>query len=149
MNGIIRIALKNKQVLQIGPGTGEWNNVHIDDLMDLYVLVLEDALTSGDPSANPLKSASSYGRFFWGSVGQHTWGDISKRLAVLLHKRGLVTAADAKSVSLEEQPNLLFCSNNSRTVANRGLKVLGWKPSAKSLEDTLEEEIELTIAESN
>jgi len=149
VNGIIRLALKAKQVLQIGPGTGEWNNVHIDDLADLYVLILDDALVSGDPSENPSKAASAYGRFFWGSVGTHVWGEISKKLAVLLHKMGLVTTDEVKSVTIQEQPGLLYCSNNSRTVATRGPRVLGWKPSAKSLEDTLEEEIDLTVAEGN
>jgi len=146
VNGIVLLALQNQQVLQLGPGTGEWNNVHIDDLTDLFVLVLEDALASSDATANPAKTTSAYGRFFWGSARTHVWGDISKRLAVLLHKKGLVTTDEVKSVPLEVEPRLLFVSNNSRTVANRGLKVLGWKPTAKSLEDSLEEEIDLTIA---
>lgn len=144
VNGIIRTGVKNKQVLLVGPGTNEWNNVHIIDLMELYTLVLGRALTN---SLSNLKPVSSYERFYWGSAATHVWGDIAKSLAVLLHKKGLVKTEEVKPVTIEEQPQLLATATNSRTVANRGLHELGWKPSARSLPDSLEEEIDLTLSQ--
>ncbi|KAG9014714.1 hypothetical protein FRB94_010561 [Tulasnella sp. JGI-2019a] len=147
VNGIIRTAVKHKQVLLVGPGTNVWNNVHIVDLAELYVLVLEQSLDNiKDSSENP-KPTSPYERFYWGSAATHVWGEIAKDLAVLLHKKGLVDTNDVKSVTIEEHPELWATATNSRTVANRGIKSLGWKPSGKSLKDTLEEEIDLTLSQ--
>lgn len=146
VNNVIRIAVERKQVLQIGPGTNVWNSVHIDDLVDLYALVLDKALNS----AGDTTSSSPYARFFWGSSEKYVWGDILKGLAVRLHKKGLVQTDEVKAgVTVEEEPRLfkIAVGNNSRTVANRGLKTLGWKPSRPSLKDTLDEEIDLTLSQ--
>jgi len=151
VNRIIRTGVRHKQVLQVGRGTNVWNNVHIDDLMQLYVLVLDRAIavnTTNDESVSLNRpTPTSYGRFYFGSVGTHVWGEINKDIAVRLHKRGLVETDEVKSVTVEEQPQLWATATNSRTVANRGLKVLGWRPSGKSLEETLDEEIDLTLSQ--
>jgi len=74
--------------------------VHIHDLSDLYVIVLDKAIveraTGIDANADP------YERFYFGSVGEHQWGDVARKLAPLLHSRGLVDNADAVSVPAEE-----------------------------------------------
>jgi len=137
-NDLIRVAVKHKQVLQIGAGTNIWDNVHIDDLVDLYVLVLEEALA--------FKTASPWERFYWGSARTHIWGDITKDLGVRLHRRGLVDTVEVKSIKLEEVPKLLTVAANSRTVANRS-RALGWNPSRPTLAETLEEEIDLTLSQ--
>lgn len=148
VNNLIRYALKDREVVQIGPGTGEWNNVHVEDLMDLYVLVLDQALKSASTASSNLeKPVSGYSRFFWGSVGTHSWGEVSRGLAVHLYKRGLLDTDQVKSVTIDERPQLKTMANNSRTVANRGFKQLGWKPSRRSLMDSLDEEIELTLSQ--
>ncbi|KAG8882967.1 hypothetical protein FRB97_007454 [Tulasnella sp. 331] len=141
VNGMIRIALKEKEVLRVGAGTNEWNNVHIDDLMDLYTLVLDLALS------DTRIPNSSYARFFWGSAHTHVWGEVAKDLAVFMYRKGLVDSDEVKSVTVSEYPELIGVATNSRTVANRGLRVLGWKPTGRSLKETLEEEIDLTLSQ--
>jgi len=136
-------------------GTNLWNNVHIHDLTDLYVIVLDKALAE---QATGLTLASfpidPYERFYWGSVGEHSWGSVAKALAPLLHAKGVVDSPEAKGgivVSMDpkksEEPTLSFSTGtNSRTVSNRGFKD-GWKPSQKSLEETLQEDVDAVLAE--
>ncbi|KAG8897894.1 hypothetical protein FRC01_011123, partial [Tulasnella sp. 417] len=137
VNGLIRNGLQRKQVVQIGPGTNIWNNVHIEDLMDLYGLVLELGLSGNAPS-------DAYERFFFGSAGEHVWGNVAKELARIMHQKGLVESAEVKSIALEEEKSLLATATNSRSVANRGF-ALGWKPSRKSLMELLPLEVEWTL----
>lgn len=137
VNGLIFTALRRKEVVHIGAGTNVWNNVHIRDLTELYALVLEHALSGKN-------NGKSYENFFWGSVGEHAWGDVTQALAQKLHTKGLVDSNTPRSVSLDEEPDLYWTAGTSRTVSNRGF-ALGWKPVAPSLEVTLDEEIEITV----
>ncbi|KAG8906512.1 hypothetical protein FRB99_006732 [Tulasnella sp. 403] len=138
VNELIRISVRRKQAVVAGEGTNRWGSVHIDDLVELYGLVLDLAL-SGD------NTNRSYANFFWGTTAEYVWGDIARELARLLHKRGLVSSAEAHSVPAEEVPRYIV--TNSRTVANRSL-ALGWKiGSQKSLIEALPEEIDLTLAQ--
>ncbi|KAG8950896.1 hypothetical protein FRC03_012693, partial [Tulasnella sp. 419] len=122
--GLIREAIQRKQAVYIAPGTNVWNHVHIRDLARLYQLVFELALSGKNQN-------KSYANFFWGSVGQHEWKAIVDSLAKLLHKRGLVESDESKGIPLSEAPEaLLYTSNNSRTVSERGFN-LGWKPREK------------------
>ena len=134
---MIRTAVQNQELLQIGEATNVWNSVHIDDLIELYGLVLDLAL-SGSNTNTP------YENFFFGSSDHYVWGDIARELARLLHAQGLIKSDQPKSVSRSETVRLT--ASNSRSVANRGF-ALGWKPVGKSLKETLQEEIDLTISQ--
>lgn len=66
------------------------------DLVELYLLVTNLATSE---LTSPSKT-DSYTRFFWGSVARHVWGDVAREVGKLLHKKGLIETAEAKSVSL-------------------------------------------------
>lgn len=130
------------------------SQVHIQDLQDLYIIVLTRAL-SGDDSGSP------YSRFYWASAAEHVWGDLVKAMAPILHEAGVVDTAEAHGVPLSEAPNQVFVqltvvlqpgslfssftANNSRTISERGFK-LGWKPSRPSVFNSLEYDIKTTLA---
>lgn len=141
VNALIRFAVQHRQVYQVGAGTNEWTQVHIIDLVDLYVRLFQHTLTTS-PSSEP-----AYEKFYWGSAGTYTWGPVARKIATLLHKRGAVDTVQVKSVTVQEEPKLALVGSNSRSVANRAKKVLGWKPSARELVDSLEEEVDLTLAQ--
>jgi nucleoside-diphosphate-sugar epimerase len=130
--GLVRLAIARKQVTYAGKGTNLWGNVHIKDLIDLYVLVLKLGL-SGDQSA-------PYTRLYFGTSGEHACVDVAKAIAPILKRRGLVETDQTQSVQLSDYPFLQWVANNSRTKADRGF-ALGWKPTQPSIVDTLEEDI--------
>ncbi|KAG8949657.1 hypothetical protein FRC04_008403 [Tulasnella sp. 424] len=140
VNNTIRVALRRKELVQVGPGTNVWNGVYIDDLSNLYGLVLDRALSGKDQSTDP------YERFYWGSGDEYAWGDIARELARLLYARGVIRTETPKIIKIEEEPILDPTASNSRSVSNRGI-ALGWKLSGPPLFETLPQEVEWTLAE--
>ena len=141
INALICVALNRKEFVQVGDGTNQWDNVHLDEITDLYDLVFDFALSGNNTN-------KSYANFFWGSARTHAWGDINDRLARIMYKKGLVTSDKVRSVTLEEEPGVAVAAHNSRTVSNRSF-ALGWKPEGARLvtdEDILEDEVDLTAA---
>jgi len=136
---LIRQCIIHKQAIYVGDGTNEWNNVHIADLVDLYLLVANLA-------ASDLRAAKvdPHVKFFWGSVGRHAWGDVSREIGKLLYKKGVIETEEAKSIPLV--PELLYVSNNSLTVADRAMRI-GWQPHHPSLWETLPETVDQVVAE--
>ncbi|TDL24607.1 NAD(P)-binding protein [Rickenella mellea] len=137
--GMIRAALRRKQAVYVGEGTNKWNNVHIDDLMDLYLIVFKLATSGEDPETSP------YAKFYFASAAEHTWGDVARDIAPLLYKRGLVKNQEAISVPASEDRELtMLTATNSRSVSERSF-ALGWKPKSRSLKETLEEDVDAVI----
>lgn len=138
---MIRVAAKRRELIYIGTGTNIWNSVYIEDLMNLYGLVFDLALSGKDTNTD------AFARFYFGASAEFYWGDVAKALAKLLHATGLIDSPEPKSVTRDEVTfHLLSTGTNSRAVANRGY-ALGWKPEGPTLFETLEEEIAITVPE--
>lgn len=75
--------------------------VHIDDLVDLYLLVFKLASSGSDKN-------TAYGKFYFGSADEHVWGDVARDIAPLLYEKGLVNNADAQSVSKKDEPRVTY-----------------------------------------
>lgn len=78
----------------IGEGKARWNNVHVADLSDLYVLLCEAAVSQRmDPE-------------IWGSRGyylvengEHLWSDIAKQIGHEAEKMGYIESPETKVLS--------------------------------------------------
>jgi nucleoside-diphosphate-sugar epimerase len=64
---LARAAVKRKKAGWVGSKETRWGNVHIDDLVDLYILVL-DGLLAGKIAQG------KEGGWYFGSHGEHNWG---------------------------------------------------------------------------
>jgi nucleoside-diphosphate-sugar epimerase len=116
----------------VGDGQGVWDHVHIEDLAELYEIVLLDILEK-DGKNLPF---GKKGIIFSGN-GRFKWLDIAEGVAEAAHKAGLIQSPEVKSVSLKEGAELfphgneirveLGLSSNSRTESTTARK-LGWKP---------------------
>ncbi|QRV79625.1 NAD(P)H-binding family protein [Ceratobasidium sp. AG-Ba] len=131
-----------RQPVYVGKGTNLWNNVHISDLIQLYTIILNLALSV---RAGETPRPEAYTNFYFASVGEHAWGDVAKRIGPILLAKGKVEKAEARSVKASEVENFSALTTNSRSVSVRG-RNLGWMPVAKSLEDSLEEDIDAVLA---
>ena len=119
--------------LIVNEGKGIWDNVHIEDLAELYEIVLLNILEKNG-------SDLPFGKkgIIFSGTRRHTWFEIAQGVAEAAHKAGKIKSPEVKSVSLQEGAKLfphgsemrveLGLSSNSRTQANVGRK-LGWKPS--------------------
>ncbi|OQD73586.1 hypothetical protein PENDEC_c014G05107 [Penicillium decumbens] len=128
---LVRTAIKLGQAVVIGDGTGEWDHVHVEDLAELYELVLRKVL-NGDEDV-------PYGAngMLFAETGRHTWMDVSKGVASAGLELGALPTDEVRSVSLEEaaswnayvskQLRELGFASNSRSKAVRS-RALGWAP---------------------
>ncbi|KAI0882238.1 NAD(P)-binding protein [Annulohypoxylon maeteangense] len=110
------------------PGLTEWDNVHIHDLGDFFVLAVDAAL---DPSKNSNPEIFGPKAYFFLENGVHRWADVSRAIALETARQKLIPEPIAKEVDL---PNF---GTNSKSVAARARKYLGWTPKGPSLPDTL------------
>ncbi|KAL7787415.1 hypothetical protein V8C37DRAFT_390670 [Trichoderma ceciliae] len=131
----------------VGSGKSEWDNVHIDDLGDLF-LKLADATQDASKNSNP----EIFGPrgYFFASNGVHLFSKLAEKVAGEVKKQGYKTEVPTKSVSLTELKGLEGYSaasdtwgNNSKGVPQRAKKYLGWEPKGVPVEDTISEVVQL------
>lgn len=85
-----------KSAVYVGEGTGEFTFVHLDDLVDLYLRVVDTAVSGKDAGASP------YARYFFVVSRGVAWKDIAAAVAIALHKRGRLDDATPISVSVKD-----------------------------------------------
>lgn len=131
----VEAALRRGQAVVVGEGGGELDHVHVEDLAELYAILVEEILEDGGERLPRGKKG-----IVFASNGRHTWMEVAQRVAHAVGGEGRVV-----SVSLEEgaeafkayvdlvggedvtELELGLCSN-SRSVASVA-RSLGWKPS--------------------
>ncbi|OJJ44218.1 hypothetical protein ASPZODRAFT_101064 [Penicilliopsis zonata CBS 506.65] len=121
----------------IGAGKAIWNNIHLYDLSDLWILLVEAALAGR--SDEGLWGSKAY---YLTENGEHAWGTLAHQLAQAAVKLGYLDQPTAEEISIEEAKS--FAGNealtwglNSRGRALRARKLLGWTPSRHSLVEEL------------
>lgn len=128
---LIRSAIKRGYVGQIGEGKPIWNNVHIADLANAY-LVLIDAYMKEDLQANPEHNKSVY---FFAESGENSWRSLSETFGQVLHSKGVIPDPEPRPLTDDVMNDDLFgvevakatFGGNSRAKGDR-LRLLGWKP---------------------
>ncbi|KAK4898143.1 hypothetical protein LTR27_004150 [Elasticomyces elasticus] len=133
--------LKHQWVPIIGGGKARWKNLHIYDLSDAFVLLIEAAVAgNNDPE---LWGANGY---LIVEHGEHTWSDIAGKIGTTAHKLGYLDAEPKvkvlhtfNDVLKEVGYNGLGWAWNARAKGERLSKVLRWEPSGPTLEVELEE----------
>lgn len=134
--------LKSKYIPVVGAGKARWNNVHVADLAELFVLLTEAA------AAKKLDKELWGGKVYYlAENGEHVWTELATKIGNEAEKRGYVPKLEQKSLSKEaalEQAGFEAVSWgwNSRGKAERARRLLGWKPSAPSIEDEVPNMIE-------
>jgi nucleoside-diphosphate-sugar epimerase len=110
--------------LHIGKGENIWANVHIDDVVDLYMLALQKA-----PA----------GALYYAENGEETLKDVAASISRLLGYGGKTCAwspQDAEA-ALGPKAHSSFASN-SRVRGKRARAELGWQPTGLPILDEIE-----------
>lgn len=123
----------------VGEGKTEWDHVHIDDLGDLFVR-LADATQDPSKAGNP----EIFGRraYFFAENGHHVWSEVSKWIAESASKLGYLPEALTKVASQKEVDQMDGAATpsyyrNSKGVAARARKYLGWEAKGEPLKATI------------
>lgn len=119
----------------VGEGKSRWNNVHVEDLSDVYCLLVEKAV------------AKDTSEELWGSKGyiltengEHMWSDLARTIAKEAVKMEYISGPKEDALSKESALEAagfeaVSWGLNSRGKAERARKYLEWKPSRPSLEE--------------
>jgi nucleoside-diphosphate-sugar epimerase len=122
---LISVAKKYGVAKHIGSGENRWSNVHIDDLVTLYMLAIEKA-----PA----------GAFYFAENGENSMREICQAVSRMLGFGGRTQSMSVEEAAHEwgEGPANDSMGSNSRVRAKRARAELGWKPQGPSLIEEIE-----------
>jgi nucleoside-diphosphate-sugar epimerase len=128
--------LKHGKGFTVGEGRSVWAGVHVKDLAEAIVLVLEQALQPNGGKAAWGKEGSYYVE-----SGEFAFGDIVPKFVGILKEKGLIESVEINQLGEEEATSLhpyalMIWGSNSRCRASR-LRALGWKPRQPSIFEVL------------
>ena len=121
---LIELAQKFGVARHVGRGLNIWSHVHIDDVVDLYMLALEKA-----PACS----------LFFAENGQASWKTMASSIGRILGF-GPQTQDWPVDEAVRDWGASAITSygSNSRVNATKARRMLGWKPSGRPLIDEIE-----------
>ncbi|MBL4891859.1 MAG: NAD-dependent epimerase/dehydratase family protein [Rhizobiaceae bacterium] len=121
---MIELARKYGVGKHIGAGTNVWSNVHMSDLVDLYLLAIEKAPAGG---------------FYYAENGEMSMKELAESIGRMLEFGGKAETISMANAEVEwgEGPANDTMASNSRVRGVKG-RALGWAPSAPSLLEEIE-----------
>lgn len=145
-DGMAKCALQRGKAFYVGEGKNWWNWVHVKDLSDLYVTLIDAAL---DKIAGGSGGKATWGKegYYFAEVAPFCWGDVAKTIGIEGKKLGLLKTDEVDIVSKEEADTLMeggsaYWGLNSKCKAIRAKKLFGWEPKEKNLTSVISEIIE-------
>ena len=138
MYNLARITLEDGRASQLGRGLTEWDHVHVHDLSDMFVLLVEAAVSQKEDDGEIWGEKG----YFLAENGHHVWGEVSKQVGEVAYKKGYIKSKEVTTMNPDEAMakagfEAVSWGLNSKGFAKRGRKVLGWNPKGKSLEEEI------------
>ncbi|KAK5124408.1 hypothetical protein LTR85_001625 [Meristemomyces frigidus] len=129
-----------------GEGTNTRSWVHIEDLMTVYLKIIEAAAAGGE--------GADWGQegYYFASSQEASQIDIAKAAGNILKSHGMIDSAEPKAISFEDiaaayvtrsgyRIGTYMFAANSRTRAHRAAKLFGYEPSAPTLWESMEADL--------
>lgn len=131
-----KLILNKGIVPVVGQGKARWNNIHVADLSDVYLALIEKAVALD-------KSDELWGPkgYILTENGEHVWTDLAHVVAKEAAKKGYIKQNPQESDLSKDEAikaagfEAVSWGLNSRGKAERARKYLNWKPSRNSIED--------------
>lgn len=130
-----RCTLVKKTGFKVGAGRNYWTNIHVHDLSNIYLKLVEAAVDGG-------KGSWGIDGYYFAESGEYIWGEVSQAVASAACEQGFIPSDEVVAVSVDEADQLtpwgaVQWGTNSRCRAIRARKVLGWVPNGPSLKDEI------------
>ena len=134
MPDLAKGTLRRGQGFYVGKGKTCWANVHVIDLSDCFLKLVEAAAVGG--------GTATWGKegYYFTENGEHVWSNAAEWVASAAQEQGYIASDQVDSLTLEEVTQLIghgsiLLGANSRCKAVRARKLLGWSPNQKSMKD--------------
>lgn len=135
---LAKVAVARGASIMVGNGHGVWDHVHVQDLGNLYKILVVEILRDGGKRLPHGKKG-----IIFGGNGRHIWREVAQEVANVCYDEGAIGHNNIISVGLteglklfgshlpeiekqEDALEVLYCSN-SKTVPSLA-KSLGWDP---------------------
>ncbi|KAJ7126766.1 NAD(P)-binding protein [Mycena epipterygia] len=137
-----------KSAFYLAKGENVRSLVHIEDLMSLYVRLVEEAVTSLETGTIRDECWGKNG-FYFTSGSELTWKDVAATAGKVMASLGLVESAEPKESSAADVKSMLGGSglalyifgSNSRCRADRGRNLFNWKATAPAFLEVFEADL--------
>jgi nucleoside-diphosphate-sugar epimerase len=137
-------SLRRGKALTVCQGENEWRHVHVADLADAYVVLVEEALKGGG------KADWNADGYYFVENGQHVWKDVAKAVATDAFEKGYLKTTDVEQLTVEECfkirgdpiPGPAIWGVNSLGIGAR-IRRLGWEPRQPALWDFVSEAVDV------
>lgn len=133
---MVRSTLRLGYAPIVGKGKSEWDNVHINDLGDIFVKLVD---ATQDPSKNTNPEIFGLNGYFFTDSSVHVWADVAEMVAEEAHRQKFIAKPETRVISLQEGVATPTTGLNSKSVGERAKKYLGWEPKEVPIKDTLTE----------
>ncbi|KAL1848915.1 hypothetical protein Daus18300_013424 [Diaporthe australafricana] len=144
---LLSASIETGSTFYYGSGTNVYSRVHVDDVAQVFVKLVESAARGGE--------GADWGRegYYFLTSEEVNQKEIAVAAGKILKRKGLVATEEPKQVTLEHLDTLLSKSrfpgvarlvfaSNSRSTPDRTRKVLSYEPRGLSFLDSLEDDIE-------
>ncbi|KAK0472972.1 hypothetical protein IW261DRAFT_1553227 [Armillaria novae-zelandiae] len=124
---LVEASIARKQGGVVGEGKNHWPNVDVNEMVDLYLIIFDLALSS---SSAPTEFQHGQSGIYFTVSDEHSLYDLSKATAEDLARRGIGSPKPTTFSKAEEEQLLYSLGTNSRVdfEKSRG-KALGWRPT--------------------
>ncbi|RAL12670.1 uncharacterized protein BO97DRAFT_51955 [Aspergillus homomorphus CBS 101889] len=138
---LARANLQRREGVQVGKGESTWSNVHVADLSNIFVKLVEKALGGAEGEL-----WNENGLYFPMNEGMLSFNEISQRIAQEAYNLGLADSTSVTEIDPSDADSItphaaVVLGTNAKQVAQRARKYLGWVPE----QHTLEEELPLAV----
>ncbi|KJZ77464.1 hypothetical protein HIM_03188 [Hirsutella minnesotensis 3608] len=136
--GLVKATLEKGFAPIVGHGKTEWDHVHVQDLGNLYVKLVEATQDSSKRDNAAIFGPHAY---FFAENGSHVWADVARWVADEASRQGYLPEGLTKSITYREAelvPGVTWAIN-SKGRAQRARKYLDWQPKGAPLKDTIGE----------
>jgi hypothetical protein len=142
VNEMTKAVLTRGKGFFIGDGLNKWNEIHIQDLSNAFLALVDAALK---PEGN--KASWNKEGFYFTEAGEYAWGDLARQIAKIAFEKNLIDSSNTESITPDDADKLhpwgrILWGTNSRGRAVRANKVLGWTPAQRAMVDALPEIVE-------
>ncbi|KAK0735045.1 hypothetical protein B0T26DRAFT_762858 [Lasiosphaeria miniovina] len=136
---LARFTLQQGYAPVVGTGKVEWDNVYIFDVSELFVALVDAAL---DPARSADPEVFGPHGYFFATNATHVWGQVAAQVVAEAVRQGYLKEAVEKMVTSDEIPYKTLATN-SKGIATRARKHLGWEPKGSSLSENIAEIVDV------